>query len=532
MMRTRQVVLAVSVVLLLMPSVAFTQPYEVERDSWHFDNFNTDPLTWDIYRDTFIGVPPTRDPYSSFFDVVFYDNLYKSNLAKKGNCYGMSLLSLMMIKNVGHLGYCAPVNQYSGDLVGTPTTGPTDTGLTRIINEMHGHQVHTESLRFFLDLIARGKTRDGIFAWDQVQYYQLRDDPTLVSITKSLNPVDGGHTMVAYDAKMVSGKRRIFLYDPNRPWPIDSAWYVNGDNVIKIESNRDWSFEMSSGETWSGGPSSGGHITIIPISVAGPRNRLPTTLGLDAASAITQIFVFADGGGIRQVTNAQGKRLYRPGTFEVDTDPSTGMLNMSPWYPSDQQVRNEVTRQRFSFAQYFIHGDPGGALELELTHKRSEYRLLMFGLRGSLDVRASGGEMTDRLRVENIGLGTPSVVLRSREGRSYDVFLAQVTKPGERVREFHITDLKLPKDSSVKLAVTDNLSALSVTSPDADIVCELKFGRRTLYGEEALKPVKVVIKTGESRILRPKTWAELPWSKLEQRNNAISKSFGKGAIVN
>ncbi len=151
-MRAQRILVMLFMALLCIAGVAFTQTFDVERDSWYFDNFETDPLTWDIYRDTFIGVPPTRDPLSSAFDVLFYDNLYKSSLAKNGNCFGMSLQSLMMLKNGGHLGYCAPVNQYSGDLIGTPTTGPTDNGLTRIINEMHGHQVHTESLRFFLDL--------------------------------------------------------------------------------------------------------------------------------------------------------------------------------------------------------------------------------------------------------------------------------------------------------------------------------------------------------------------------------------------
>jgi hypothetical protein len=95
------------------------------NNGWRFLNFNDPTFSWDIYRDTFIGIPPSEDPVSRAFDVIFYEQVYKSKLSADGNCFGMSLLNQMILKYGGHLGYCAPVTQYSGDPTST-AMGPTD----------------------------------------------------------------------------------------------------------------------------------------------------------------------------------------------------------------------------------------------------------------------------------------------------------------------------------------------------------------------------------------------------------------------
>ena len=76
---------------------------------------------------------------------------------------------------------------------------------------------------------------------------------------------------------------------------------------------------------------------IIPISVTGPHSRSPASMGDQIIGQIlTTIFISGSDAQIEQVTDAQGRRLFKPGTIEVDTDPATGMLRMLPWYPSDQ----------------------------------------------------------------------------------------------------------------------------------------------------------------------------------------------------
>ena len=51
---------------------------------------------------------------------------------------------------------------------------------------------------------------------------------------------------------------------------------------------------------------------------------------------LNELFLTGSSGDIEQVTDDRGKRLFVPGSFEVDTDPSTAMLSMVPWAPSDQ----------------------------------------------------------------------------------------------------------------------------------------------------------------------------------------------------
>lgn len=515
-----RLILAILASALMMSPMAASSQHYAETNGWHFRNFVTDPLTWEQYRDTFLGIPPTRDPISSAFDVLFYDHLYSRELSSSGNCYGMALQSLLMIKKGGNLGYCLPVSQYSGDLIGTlpggDTAGPTDPALTRVINQLHGHQVNTETLRFFLDLIASGKTRDGNFAYDQVQYYQLREDPTLVSITKSTNPADGGHTMVAYDARIVGGNKRIFVYDPNRPWPLNQAHYQADDNVITVAANGDWSFTMSGGTSWTGGPSGGGHIVIAPISVTGPHGRVPTSLGIDAASAITTLFVFAEDGELQQVTNTEGKRLYRPGTQELDTDEATGMRNILPWFPSD--AVDDEERPRLPFSTYFIFGELGSALTLTVHNKKEEYGLRVIGSRGSVEILGKGSPGTDRLTVANAGWGPPSVVFGGAAERTYDVLITREVQPGERVRQYSITGMRLPKNAKVEFSVADNLNGVEVTSFGARASYELRFFKRTLYSDESLQMRQVAIKSGESQLLEPDSWIDLRWARVLQRS--------------
>ena len=211
--------LAVAFALMLCPAIAQAQ-HPAEKYGWRLDNFKDATLPWEIYRETFIGIPPTRDVAGSGFDVLFYDQIYQSELSKEGNCYGMSLMSLMMVKKGGHLGYCLPITQYSGDVFGNPSTGPSDPGLKRAINIMHGHQVNVPTLQHILDIIGKNKNRDAKYAFESFQFYKLKNDPTLVSITKSVNPSDG-----------------VTLWSPTMLWTWEVAT-VGFTSTIPIEHGR------------------------------------------------------------------------------------------------------------------------------------------------------------------------------------------------------------------------------------------------------------------------------------------------------
>ena len=235
-----------------------------------------------------------------------------------------------------------------------------------MINQLHGHQVHKPSLELYLDLLARGKTRDGQYAYSQVEYYDMRDDPCVVSITRSLNPADGGHSLAAYDyGDYGANDKRIYVYDPNRSWYHSTqSFYASGSNYVTIKDDGTWSYPFSTTETWTGSPSSGGNLIIEPISIAGPRSRSPSTLGLNALDFLNEFFITGDGAELEQITNSKGKRFFKPGTMEVDMDPSTGMLNIVPWFP------NHAEDTPLGFSSYYLLGNPGGELEIKVKSRR------------------------------------------------------------------------------------------------------------------------------------------------------------------
>jgi hypothetical protein len=505
-MRRAVFVIAVSVLLLCPAALA---QYSVATDGWSFHNWNTKPMPWDVYRDTFIGIPPTEDALSSAFDVLFYEQLYKDKLSENGNCFGMSLTSLMMLKNGGHLGFCLPVNQYSGDLVGTggSAMGPTEPMLKRAINIMHGHQVNLPTVQLILDIIAQHKSRNGSFAYDSFQNAKLQKDFTLVSITKSLNPADGGHTLVAYDAQdLGGGNKKIFVYDPNRSWADSAAqpWYTGGQNYIQITGNA-WSFTMASGSTWSGDPGSGGNIMIIPISVTGPHTRSPGSMGDQIIGRVlNELLLTGSSASIEQVTDDRGKRLLVPGTDEIDTSP-TGMLSMVPWYPSDQvSASAEPTRV------FFQIGRSGSTLNVSVRAEESGYTLVASGPRGRTTVQASGGRGTDVISLSQAGTQEQRVTLRNGRGNAtFVVEFLQPLGPRQGLRALRATGIAMPRGASAEFAVSDRSQALNINSPEAPIRYDLELRNLTRRGVESLARKGITHPAGLSQTVRPRDWSRL-----------------------
>ncbi len=313
-MKTRNLVLALSIGLLFSSGSRAQDPNWVKNNTWYFDNFTKDVLPWSMFRETFIGVAPAP---SADFDQVFYDALYKTQLAAKGHCYGMDVMAMLMLKNGGHLGYCHPPYMYSGTIASpdnpADSIGPADPTLKTAIGLVHGNQINHGFLSFLLDVIAIAKSRDGRYTYSQVNYYLAKNDPPVISVTKDISPADGGHVLIPFFTKDLGATKRIYVYDPNRTYYKSGAdgkdWYVNGNNYIEVNSATGaWKFNMGS-EDWSGSPGSGGHCIVIPLSVAGKRDRLPQSLLADGAYALNTIFIF---GNVRvdQISDMEGKKNF------------------------------------------------------------------------------------------------------------------------------------------------------------------------------------------------------------------------------
>lgn len=298
--------------LLLYSPESFSQDDTtwVKNNTWYFDNFDDPELPWSLFRETFIGVAPSP---SGDFDQLFYDYLYKTELAKSGHCFGMCVLALLLKKNGGYLGFCYPPYTYSGTIssIDPDIIGPADPNLQTAIAMVHGNQINHGFLLFLLDVITMAKNRDGRYAFDRVNYYLSKDDPPVISVTKNLSPAGGGHVLIPYDTRIVSGEKRIYVYDPNHSFYEPGAnghdYYVNHENYIAInETTGEWSFNKTyasnpTPDIWTGRPSSGlggdlgsgGNCIVIPLSIAGKKDRLPQSLFADIAEALNKIFIFA-----------------------------------------------------------------------------------------------------------------------------------------------------------------------------------------------------------------------------------------------
>lgn len=510
------------VLTVLLASPTFADDYAA-KNGWRFHNFSDPTFSWDIYRDTFIGIPPTEDPFSSAFDVLFYEQVYKSKLSADGNCFGMSLLNLMIQKNGGHLGFCAPVTQYSGDPT-SPGMGPTDPMLRRAINVMHGHQVNLPTVQFLLDIFAHHFNRDGAYAFDQFNYWQSRGDLTLVSITKDLNPSDGGHTLIAYRAAdLGGGNKKIFVLDPNRTWgnPADQPWYTSESNFIQI-TNHTWSFDMG-GTTWSGDPASlldAGNIVITPISVTGPHSRSPASLGDTViGELLNTLFLSGDGARVEQVTDAQGKRLYRPGTSEIDNDPATGMVNMVPWFLSDQRSG----KHQIGAVMLFQLGSSGGALRVTVSAGTGGYTLSSMSGRTAVSVTSRGGTGTDVVTIRNPGTALSSVSLENQRGSNeYDVTFTHARVPHTQIRVLSASRLRIDGQGAVEVGLTNAGEALQVASRQASLRYDLTLSQITRDGPQALTRSEVKQDPGSARAVQPQDWRKLKDAQVIEQWRALA----------
>lgn len=497
--------------LLFLLLVGLTFPGQAqhwaETNGWSFDNFKQAEFDWDLFRESFIGVAPTQAS-SANFDNLFYEAVYKT-LPEDGHCYGIDLLALMMLKHGGYLGYCHPPHVYAGSL----GDGPTDPQLRHAMQLMHGQQLTHRFLLHILDVIAINKNRDGNYAYAQFEHYKAKDDPCIISVTKTLNPDDGGHAVIAYDVLDLGATKRILVWDPNRSYyesPVDKAYYDSGSNFIEITTaTGEWSFLKSDEATpWTGHPGGGGNIVTIPLSVAGKRDRLPQSLFADIADALTKIFVYADDAELEQIIDDQGRRLFLPGTHEPDTSTVTGMRNVMPFIPltggNNQHKGPKV---------YFYRGnDP---IEITVSSKSGGYRIDVMGQRGYISLVAPSGQGFEHLRIAGIHSSTPELSLRSEStAPGHKLEIRTLTDRTAPMRVYKMDELKIEPGKRVDFRLMQGGDVLEIQSKTSQLSCELRLQNSPQSQASALSE-KMQMKPGEILQVRPQRWDDLQKSRLE-----------------
>lgn len=279
-------------------------PGAAERYGWGFRNFTDTLFTWDIFSHSFFGVPlDSNDAWlTATFDKLFYEQAFRKKLPNPnddgvgiGNCYGVSLMSLMINRFGGYYGYCAPTSAYHGDTTWDGGKGPYDPQLHRLINIMHGRQLSLASVESYLDQAMNGHSENCNNAVTLARQTIGKEGPCIVSITEKENPLDGGHALIAYGVTDDgSGHAKIWVVDPNRLWAVPSArdrgWYQADSNFIACDlGSGDWHFTMKGGDVWP--TDTHGHLIIIPVSLVGTPGRVPASLGLSVTELLSKMLM-------------------------------------------------------------------------------------------------------------------------------------------------------------------------------------------------------------------------------------------------
>lgn len=456
-------------------ATAFAQEHPAEKYGWGFVNFGTPSFGWDIYRNSFYGIPVDSGTswFTAPFDKLFYDLAFETTLADPsgtgggaGNCFGLSILSLMINNYGGYKGFCAPTIQYTDvDANGSPTTP----GLLRAINIMHGHQISLLFIQSVIEQANGGHSLDAAYAVTRAQQDIAREGPVIVSITKGLLPTGGGHAIIGYAVENNGpGKYKIKVVDPNRIWHDTSArhrgWYTSDSNCVYVDGHK-WSFSMAGrpvpwptdgrDDTVPGGTPGSGNLTIFPISVAGPTSRTPSSLGLGVTQLLTRVFIMNRGGALRgrisQVENADGKRLFRdPEQYVVDWDTATGICGMVPYYPMAAPPNGLL----WPFELYF-HKGPLNAASVDFNTGEGNAEIVAGDNRGYVRIRCDDADLSARLRYSGLGSAQPTVIVENASQPTVvDIELLVPVQPGTTNRVWKLTGVEIPANAQTAIRLS------------------------------------------------------------------------------
>ena len=407
----------------------------LQKNTWYFDNFGKPQasITWDLFRETFIGIAPDYDD-AGIFDQLMFDNLYAKSLFPPGHCFGLELMLCHLLRYGGHAGFCAPASQYPGSYVSSgDELGPDDLRLEHAIQVLHGHQINYRFLSHMLDIIAVNKNRDGNYAYGQYKYYEAKKEPMVLSVTKSLVPseTDGGHVLLPYFATEEDGFKKIFVHDVNHsffnPDTSEHNFYTNRNNYVKINpSDGCWSYGggLNYSGCSSGGPSGSGNLIIMPFSIVARKDRLPQSLFADAAEALGKIFVLSQETQLEQLSVPDGRRYFQPGRQDVEFADSLAMHSVLPFVP----INGGKPLPKDATQLYFVRGENN--LNVTIQAGSTGYKIQLFSDYTSITVESKVPGILEEIQLRDWHTPNPVVELKNQEGKSRGTVVIQsLTRP-------------------------------------------------------------------------------------------------------
>ena len=512
----KRVPLIFTCLLVLALNLSYAGDDYARISGWDFVNWKAGEATWDIFQRTFIGVRDD-DP----MDHAHWA-LYEPQISNKAHCFGMCLLSLAILKEDGHLGFCRPVCVYSGDFTKPkPFSGPDNPDLADAILMMNGHQFGHGMFNWIAEKFASGDIRNAMMAYNDVEYYLSMGDLPLISIIKEPGK---GHAMVPYRCEKVNSNTwRIYVYDPNSPYRICSQYYDSDSNYIRIDKiagGYSWSFLRDTQRwppnTWWSGMSTTGKSAIFayPYSLVLQPQRNPFELGA-VLEDLNEFFV-SGGGCITQIIDQRGKRFYKtdaddnPLESEIEDDPRMRMNNIMS-FPYVGDAGEDLPDA------YIIKDHTGDDLKIDVESRGESYQFYLTGGGRLIKVEAQPSPAgQDRLRIHKVNTRSEELSIESQRGSvTFSVELHRPLATAEASRTFKISNVRVTATSPIHLRLTEDLDALLIKSKKETVVCDLEITQTIGTEISKLEKKNINVSAAEWQKVSPSNWTKLKDAKIE-----------------
>ncbi|MBN2541572.1 hypothetical protein JXI42_01795 [bacterium] len=524
------------------------RPYPLDY-AWAFSNWATvTPLSMDELSDVYVDINE-----DSPFGSAMY-SLYTSLVTGMANCSGMSLLSVIIRKEKGHMGYCSPVGFYDGNR-SNPTfyidNSPEDTLLNKTIKKMQVKLLTYEFLNFLAELILDlQEHEDPEYAYDQAEYYLSEGDyPLLIMVNETFE----AHTIVPYCCKMMSaGHYRMYVYDPNRPYIENRYYYTSGadtsiyyegcrsfydndSNYVTIDNSYGtykWNFDFGS-SIWPGTSwwSVLCPLITVPYSLWKTAYNSPFMFGAEVASGFSSVIPglspFIDqfnalvmaGALPSQITDDEGHRFFKSeknvqyySDLEQDSDmkiPNMFFVPLPFKAGSEEQPR------------MFVIKDAGKNLNVDVYSKTGKYDFQVAGPMASLKLEGSGSPGSKgKIEINAISTTQQSYKIQPQAGQqSYNVKMDIFERQEKRVKTFEVSNLKISPGSPVEMAVTraavNEPYGLMVKSEKQQLSYDLKITQAEEGKKTSIEEKNIKVEPGVWQKQQPSEWKNLNKSKIE-----------------
>jgi hypothetical protein len=482
-------------------------------DGWYFKNWGeTSEFSWDLYRDTYLGIYPTQDLGAAPLDCAFYEIFKKC--AEKGNCGGMSLLALALFKYGGFMGFCSPACFYTGDV------SPDRDDLHRAINILQARQFSAHGIENFLDVCDAGDLNNAVAAFYRVKQLLGMGDYPVLSIADDLIGAEA-HTLIPYRAEEnTSGTKILYIWDPNNPYDADPSHYSGPSCRMVINGPADWVYtsRMAPNElTYHG--SDGGWCFTVPMSIVLRKARHPMTLDM-AFDALMTIFVSGPGAALAQISDDEGHQFYRndanihTSRRDIETDPAKRLKGIGrwPWYglAGKTELPGEL---------YFIRGPLGKLSRLNLTVNGAAYKIVQFTANNLVEINAtSASHSRDVIRFSRSGMADQSIeMVTAGKGKGMTIGQQKIGAGGTEWRGCNVKNIGMERNVPVVINTVGNLEAIQVSSRDRQVKLAIEMQR--YFKGKVSKRNAGTLSTVSGKILRvsPKDWDSLAKTGIDKQ---------------